>query len=147
MRSSQERLANYQTLFEQFCQSAYLNYPFSIHLETLTLCPAACHFCPYPGLERLGTRMSDHLIDKVIQDLTEIPRQLPFHLFPHKVNEPFSDPRLISILQRINHALPNALISLTSNAAPRGMMFKWLQAYPQMLMRSFKGFLSLFKRL
>ncbi|NNE38262.1 MAG: radical SAM/SPASM domain-containing protein, partial [Gammaproteobacteria bacterium] len=82
------------------------------------LCNAACEFCPSPGLDRKGERMSDELLEQIIDDLTEIPVNIPFQLSPFKVNEPFLDTRLTGILQSINQKLPNASITLTSNAAP-----------------------------
>ena len=99
-------------------QSQYLNWPAHVHLETLAQCNAACSFCPYPVLQRQGEKMPDALIEKVLQDLTAIPRGLPFQLSPFKVNEPFLDNRLFDILGAINHKLPNASITLTTNSTP-----------------------------
>ena len=42
-----------------------LDFPAIVHLETQANCNASCNFCPYPSLERKGTRMSDELIAKV----------------------------------------------------------------------------------
>jgi len=95
-----------------------MDYPVHVHLETLALCNAACNFCPSPTLDRKGTKMEYSLIEKVIEDLTEIPGHLPLQISPFKVNEPFLDTRLIDILKLINRKLPNALITLTTNAAP-----------------------------
>jgi sulfatase maturation enzyme AslB (radical SAM superfamily) len=67
----------------------YLRYPMLIGLETLARCNAKCHFCPYPGMERKGERMSDELIAKVLNDLTDIPADLPFRINFTRVNEPF----------------------------------------------------------
>lgn len=98
--------------------SPYMDYPRHVHFETFTQCPAACNFCPYSTLERQGERMSDALIEKIISDLTDIPKHVSFQLSPFKVNEPFLDTRLFDILERVNEQLPNANITLTSNAAP-----------------------------
>jgi radical SAM protein with 4Fe4S-binding SPASM domain len=62
--------------------------------------------------------MSDALIEKIITDLTDIPRHVPFQLSPFKVNEPFLDTRLFDILKTVNEKLPHANIALTSNASP-----------------------------
>ncbi|MDP6951424.1 MAG: radical SAM protein, partial [Alphaproteobacteria bacterium] len=97
--------------------SVHAKYPRHVHLETLAVCNAACSFCPYPTLEREGTRMPDALIDKIIADLAAISRQVPFMLAPYKVNEPFLDARLPDILHRINARLPNAAICLFSNGS------------------------------
>ena len=96
----------------------YMDYPSHVHIETLARCNAACYFCPYPVLDRKGTQMDDTLINKILADLADIPRHLPLQLSPFKVGEPFLDSRLFDILHRINAELPNANISLTSNASP-----------------------------
>lgn len=62
--------------------------------------------------------MDDALISKIISDLEEIPKNLRFQISPFKVNEPFLDTRLLDILQIINQKLPQASITLTTNAAP-----------------------------
>lgn len=95
--------------------SAHVDFPNHVHLETLAVCNAACGFCPYPTLDRIGTRMPDDLIEKIIDDLSDIPASLPFHLAPYKVNEPFLDKRLPDILETINQRLPHAKICLFSN--------------------------------
>ncbi|MBC7541449.1 MAG: tetratricopeptide repeat protein [Candidatus Sericytochromatia bacterium] len=114
----EQSLQRYQQDVESRRQSRYMDYPAHVHLETLAVCTAACNFCPYPSLERKGTRMDSALIAKVIQDLTEIPADLPFQLSPFKVNEPFLDERLFDILASCNEKLPNAGLTLTSNASP-----------------------------
>lgn len=98
-------------------EKGYLDYPCVVHLETLALCNAACEFCPYPRLDRKGTRMSDALIEKVIGDLTGIPADLPFQLAPYKVSEPFLEPRLFDILDLATSRLPGMQVSLISNGA------------------------------
>lgn len=98
--------------------SSYLNYPLLVQLETLALCQAACTICPYPQLERKGTRMDDGLIDKVLSDLKDIPAEHRFFFAPFKVNEPFLDTRLLPLLRRLEHELPQAKIQLISNAGP-----------------------------
>jgi radical SAM protein with 4Fe4S-binding SPASM domain len=118
METALSQLQTYQNSVEKLRQSAYMAYPAHVHMETLSLCTAACNFCPYPSLDRLGTRMSDALIRKIIMELKDIPSQLPFQLSPFKVNEPFLDTRLFDILKTVNLELPNAKLTLTSNASP-----------------------------
>jgi tetratricopeptide (TPR) repeat protein len=98
--------------------SPYLEFPAHVHLETLAQCNAACSFCPYPTLDRKGERMSDALIEKIISDLEDIPRSHRFQLSPFKVNEPFLDTRLFDVLDQFRTRLPNASVTLTSNASP-----------------------------
>ena len=101
-----------------FLQGAgYMDYPALVHMETISICNAACSFCPYPTLERKGTRMSDELIAKIIDDLGAIPRNLSFQIAPYKVSDPFLETRLFDILGLINAKLPNASISLITNGA------------------------------
>ena len=99
-------------------RSPYMDWPAHVHMETLAKCNAACTFCPYPQLDRQGAKMSDELVAKIIGDLQEIPSTLPFQLSPFKVNEPFMDVRLFDILDTVNTKLPNAYITLTTNASP-----------------------------
>ncbi len=111
-------LAEYQRGVMAMRASSRLDYPGHVHLETLALCNAACSFCPYPDLDRKGARMDDALIEKIIDDLCDIPRLHPFQLSPFKVNEPFLDPRLFDLLATVNERLPNATLTLTTNASP-----------------------------
>lgn len=55
-----------------------------MHLETISVCNATCTFCPYVELDRIGTRMSDDLLQKVIADLTEMRPHVQFNLSPFK---------------------------------------------------------------
>lgn len=110
-------LARWITDKARYLQRDFLEYPALVHMETLTQCNAACSFCPYVELERKSTRMSDALIEKIIDDLTAIPRQLPFQLSPYKVSDPFLESRLFDILARVNERLPNAAVSLITNGA------------------------------
>jgi radical SAM protein with 4Fe4S-binding SPASM domain len=98
--------------------SSAIDFPAHVHLETMAQCNAACNFCPYPSLERKGTVMDDALIAKVVNDLSDIPRLHTFQLSPFKVNEPFLDKRLFDLMELFTARLPNAKLTLTSNASP-----------------------------
>ena len=113
----EDDLAKWVAKKARYLRGDYLEVPALVHMETIAVCNAACSFCPYPGLERKGTRMSDALIEKIIQDLTDIPRELPFQLSPYKVSDPFLESRLFDILARVNEKLPNAAISLITNGS------------------------------
>lgn len=95
----------------------HLDYPRVVHLETIAICNAACVFCPYPRLERKGERMADALIEKIVDDLRAIPRDLAFQIFPYKVSDPLLDTRLFDILGLIADRLPNAQIYLSTNGS------------------------------
>ena len=112
------RQIEYQKHVLAMRNSIYLEYPAHIHLETLALCNAACDFCPYPSIDRKGQKMDDHLIEKIIADLEDIPNTHKFQLSPFKVNEPFLDTRIFDLLTNFRDRLPNATITLTSNASP-----------------------------
>lgn len=99
-------------------ESSYMNFPREVAIETMAVCNAACVFCPYPDMERKGDKMSDALIDKILYDLEDIPRSLPFIISPFKVNDPLLDVRLFDILERCNERLPNAALRLFTNGSP-----------------------------
>jgi sulfatase maturation enzyme AslB (radical SAM superfamily) len=102
----------------QYRLSNNLNFPSHVSFETFAKCNATCSFCVYPDMERIGQKMPDSLIEKIINDLTEIPRDFRFQLSPLGVNEPFLDKRIFSILEKIENKLPNADITITSNSIP-----------------------------
>ena len=110
-------LARWITQKAVFLQQDYMNYPALVHIETLAQCNASCSFCPYVTMERKGTRMPDALIEKIIDDLTAIPRSLRFQVSPYKISDPFLEPRLFDILARVNERLPSAAVSLITNGA------------------------------
>jgi tetratricopeptide (TPR) repeat protein len=113
----QAHLADYQRGVEALRRSRYVDFPRHVHLETLARCNAACTFCAYPNLDRRGARLDDTTLAKVIDELTEIPRDLPFQLSPFKVNEPLLDVRLFDLLDTVRARLPHARVTLTTNAS------------------------------
>ncbi|MCA9017605.1 MAG: radical SAM protein, partial [Planctomycetaceae bacterium] len=110
--------AEYDAGIARMRHSLYMDYPKHVHLETQARCNASCNFCPYPNLNRKHTKMSDELIDKILNELTEIPREMNLQISPFKVSEPFLDVRLFDVLKKINNLLPQAKIALTSNSTP-----------------------------
>ena len=107
-----------QLAVERLRRSPYMDYPLEVHIETLTSCNATCSFCPYPTLDRIGTKMSDALIDRIIGDLEAIPRTLSFGISPFKVNDPLIDKRIFDVCAQINRRLPNARPRLFTNGSP-----------------------------
>ena len=93
----------------------YLDQPMEISLETIALCNAACTFCPYPTLDRKGEKMSDELIDKIIDEMATF--EFPFHFAPFKVNEPLLDKRFIDICRRVEDETLAHLRIFTNGAA------------------------------
>lgn len=88
--------------------------PFEISLETYAICNARCSFCPYPDIDRKGVKMSDELIDKVIDEMSTF--IMPFYFSPFKVSDPLLDKRLFSILQKVNKKAPIARTRIFTNA-------------------------------
>ncbi len=93
----------------------YLDQPHEVSLETLALCNAACTFCPYPTLERKGTKMADDLIDRVVAEMATF--EQPFYFSPFKVNEPLLDKRTIPLCEKVEREVPNAVIRIFTNGA------------------------------
>lgn len=108
----------YQYVFEQFRLSPYMDYPRHVQIETWARCNAGCDFCPYPGLDRQDARMETALFERLIDDLTAIPRDLAFELELSKVNEPFLDKRIFDFYHLANDRLPNAHLYITTNGSP-----------------------------
>lgn len=97
-------------------QKYYTDQPNEVSIETQSLCNARCTFCPYPTLERIGTKMPDELIDRLIDEMATFPNQ--FYFSPFKVNEPFLDKRLIPICKKFNEKVPNGYLRLFTNGSP-----------------------------
>lgn len=107
-----------QIELEKLRRSPYMDYPVEVTIETQAVCNAKCNFCPYPTMDRQGDRMSDELIEKIINDLIQIPKSVPFMISPFKVSDPFLDKRIFSVLEKINKTLPNASLRLFTNGSP-----------------------------
>ena len=104
--------------FNQMRRTSMLDYPSHVAFETYAKCNAKCNFCVYPDMARQGSIMSMDLIKKIIHDLAQIPQSHRFQLSPFAVNEPFLDKRIFEILDLIKADLPNADVTITSNASP-----------------------------
>lgn len=94
----------------------YLDQPIEIAIETLALCNARCTFCPYPTLDRKGTKMDDKLILSLMEQMSTF--KYPFTFSPFKVNEPFLDDRLMWLLRIANKNIPNMQLRLFTNGSP-----------------------------
>src|SRR5512139_1577251 len=75
----------------------YNSQPHEVSIETQALCNAACTFCPYPTIERKGTKMPDELLNRLVDEMAEF--TVPFYFSPFKLNEPFLDKRLIPLCE------------------------------------------------
>jgi hypothetical protein len=113
-----QHMQDYQRMVDSLRAGPYMDFPSEVHIETMAVCNAACNFCPYPALDRKGEKMSDALIDKILRDLEDIPRELPFAISPFKVNDPLLDVRIFDIMEQINTRLPNAELRMFTNGSP-----------------------------
>lgn len=93
----------------------YHSQPHEVSIETQALCNARCTFCPYPTLERIGTKMPDELLDRLMTEMATF--QEPFFFSPFKVNEPFLDKRLLPLCQRFNREIPHGTLRLFTNGS------------------------------
>ena len=109
--------AEYDRSVRALVDTPYMDYPKGIGLETLVRCNAACDFCPYPHLERKGDRMEDRLIEKFLDELGDIPDDVPVSVNPSRVNEPFLDKRVLPFLQEVERRHSNARIAIFSNGS------------------------------
>lgn len=101
--------------FLEDMQRYYGEQPHEVSLETQALCNARCTFCPYPTLARLGTRMPDELIERLIGEMADF--RHAFYFSPFKVNEPFLDKRLLPICREFNRRVPRGVLRLFSNGS------------------------------
>jgi hypothetical protein len=93
----------------------YGSQPSEVSLETLAQCNARCTFCPYTTLERIGTRMPDALIARLIDEMATFEK--PFFFSPFKVNEPLLDKRFMSICQTFLERCPKGVLRIFSNGS------------------------------
>lgn len=96
----------------------FMNRPFEVSIETLAMCNAACEFCTYPNLARIGTKMPDELINRLIDEMATW--DAPFMFSPFKVNEPLLDVRLFDILEQFNERVPKGFVRLFTNGSALG---------------------------
>jgi Radical SAM superfamily/Iron-sulfur cluster-binding domain len=94
----------------------YRDQPKEVSLETLARCNAACTFCPYPSLTRIGEKMPDEMISKLIAEMATW--EVPFTFAPFKVNEPFLDVRLQDICETFSKNVHRGTLRLFTNGSP-----------------------------
>ena len=110
--------APYEDYVRELRAGPHVDFPQTVSIETLSLCNAACSFCPYPGLERKGQKMPDHLIEKILRELEEIEDRPAFEVTFTRVNEPFLDNRIFDLAKEIERRLPEAVQFFHSNGTP-----------------------------
>jgi hypothetical protein len=102
------------SLFDEL-REFYHSQPNEVSLETQAVCNAACTFCPYTTLERIGTKMPDALIHRLIREMAEW--EHPFYFSPFKVSDPLLDVRLYDILAEFNAKVPKGAVRLFTNGS------------------------------
>ena len=113
---------SYRELREQ-----YLDQPKEVSLETFARCNAACTFCPYPTLDRIGTKMDLELIYRLIDEMAEW--TTPFSFSPFKVSEPLLDKRLMDILERFEDSTIGNIRVFTNGQA---LNWQWAEKLNQL---------------
>ena len=108
----------YQQRVHELSSGPYMEFPAVIGIETLSLCNAACSFCPYPTLARKGERMPDRQIARILDDIAGVPGRPPFQVNLSRVNEPFLDSRIWEIATEVERRFPEATHMLFSNGTP-----------------------------
>lgn len=93
----------------------YLDWPHEVSIETYAKCNARCTFCPYTTLERIGTKLPDEILDRIIVELKDHPH--PFLLSPFKLNEPTLDKRFIPFCRNVMRELPKAILRIFTNGS------------------------------
>ena len=115
--NSQAAVQTYQQNFLSL-RETYLTTPQIVSLETYAKCDAKCDFCPYVSIERIGTKMSDELIAKIVSGIGDLDHSVPLFITLARINEPFLDKRIFDVAKAINRVAPQAQFIYFSNASP-----------------------------
>lgn len=99
----------------EYMQREFLDYPMEVSIETQALCNARCTFCPYPTIERKGEKMSDALLNKLVDEIISWDRLIYFS--PFKLSEPLLDKRVLPLCERINQSSDKIVLRLFSNGS------------------------------
>jgi radical SAM protein with 4Fe4S-binding SPASM domain len=82
-----------------------------IQIETTTACPAKCLCCPLRQMKRPGGRMSDRLLNKILEEIVQMGN---LNVHPYLNGEPFADDRQWEILSYLS-ANPSVVFTYYSN--------------------------------
>lgn len=99
----------------EFMQQQFMDYPMEVSVETMALCNARCTFCPYPTIERKGQKMSDELLEKLVDEMISWDRVMYFS--PFKLSEPLLDKRFFPLCERVNAASDKIVLRIFSNGS------------------------------
>jgi len=85
----------------------------AIQVQTIDLCNLKCPWCPNSYLSQTGKKMSQKLLNKIVNELAGLDYQGRFS--PYLMNEPLLDERLCDIVSYARGKLPNANILIATN--------------------------------
>ncbi|NEP77967.1 MAG: tetratricopeptide repeat protein [Okeania sp. SIO3B3] len=113
-----DKVKSYQNSYETIVENGkWIDHPFYVSIETFSSCNAACNFCPYPSLERQGTKMSENLFEKIVNELSSREGYALPLINLSRVNEPFLDKRIFDFINFVNSKLPKTKIQYFTNAS------------------------------
>ena len=98
-----------------FHQRTYFDQPKEVSIETFARCNARCTFCPYPTMDRIGAKLPDEVLERLIAEMERW--RLPFWLSLFKVNEPLLDKRVLPLMELVNRRIPKCRLRLFSNGS------------------------------
>lgn len=101
--------------FLEELRTYYHSQPNEVSIETQAICNAACTFCPYTTLERIGTKLPDAILDRIVDEMATW--EHPFFFSPFKVSDPFLDKRVLPLCRKMNEKVPKAVIRLFTNGS------------------------------
>lgn len=87
--------------------------PVDLQIETTSTCQAACHFCPYPKMNRFGGLMDRHLFEKIIDEASTI--DVIEGITITGLGEPTLDPHLVRRVAFARSRMPGRTISIFTN--------------------------------
>lgn len=114
--TDQERL--YADHLRWLSTSRYVEFPYQIGIESRAVCNARCDFCAYPSMRRRGDRMDDALLDKILREMEDLPRDLPLDVNLSRMNEPFADKRVPDLGLELERRFPQVGLWFFTNASP-----------------------------
>ncbi|GAB5468874.1 MAG: hypothetical protein Kilf2KO_19040 [Rhodospirillales bacterium] len=95
----------------------WVDTPRVVSIETYAKCNARCDFCPYTELERIGEKLPEETIYKILDEVATF-RPMPRQLNLSRVNEPFLDPRIFDFLAYAAKRMRRTKLVLFSNGQP-----------------------------
>ncbi|WOI53615.1 radical SAM/SPASM domain-containing protein [Parvularcula sp. LCG005] len=98
----------------QVDRAHWIEYPMVVSIETFAKCNAACTFCPYPELDRIGEKLSRETVFRLLDEVAAFPVP-PGQLNLTRVNEPFLDPFLFEYIEYARAIMPRVNVHLFTN--------------------------------